>query len=79
MTDRLYCSDGSHHTFVTQRVHSTNLHGTGCTLSSAIATALAQGQSLPDAVATAKQLVTNAIKGGATLHIGGGNGPLWIQ
>ncbi len=78
MTDHLFTAEGTHHSFTTPKIASKNLHGTGCTLSSAIATALAQGNSLPDSVSIAKNLVTEAIRGGSTLHIGNGNGPLWL-
>ena len=78
MTDHLFTAEGTHHTFTTPKITTKNLHGTGCTLSSAIATALAQGNSLPDSVSVAKNLVTEAIRGGSTLHIGNGNGPLWL-
>ena len=78
MTDHLFTAEGTHHTFTTPKIASKNLHGTGCTLSSAIATALAQGNSLPDSVSVAKTLVTEAIRRGSTLHIGNGNGPLWL-
>ncbi len=78
MTDHLFTAEGTHHTFTTPKIASKNLHGTGCTLSSAIATALAQGNSLPDSVSVAKALVTEAIRSGSSLHIGTGNGPLWF-
>ncbi len=79
MTDHLFTAEGTHHTFTTPKIASKNLHGTGCTLSSAIATALAQGNSLPDSVSVAKSLVTEAIRSGSSLHIGTGNGPLWFN
>ncbi len=78
MTDHLFTAEGTHHSFTTPKIASKNLHGTGCTLSSAIATALAQGNSLPDSVSVAKALVTEAIRSGSSLHIGTGNGPLWF-
>ncbi len=78
MTDHLFTAEGTHHSFTTPKIASKNLHGTGCTLSSAIATALAQGNSLPDSVSIAKNLVTEAIRGGSTLHIGNGNGPIMV-
>ena len=78
MTDHLFTAEGTHHTFTTPKITTKNLHGTGCTLSSAIATALAQGNSLPDSVSVAKALVTEAIRSGSSLHIGNGNGPLWL-
>ena len=46
------------------RIDSTSTHGTGCTLSSAIAAALARGRALPDAVREAKAYVTAAIREG---------------
>lgn len=57
-----------------RRVHNPNTHGTGCTLSSAIAANLALGCPLEDSVAKAKEYVTGAIKAG--LVMGHGNGPL---
>lgn len=79
MTDTLYCKDNSVHTFTSKRIDSTNLHGTGCTLSSAIATALAQGKSLPEAVHCGKDMINKGIEKGRHLRIGKGNGPLWLN
>ena len=59
------------------KIESRNLHGTGCTLSSAIATKLAQGHSLKEAIALAKDYVTKAIDKAKDMHIGNGHGPLW--
>ncbi|MBO4370230.1 MAG: bifunctional hydroxymethylpyrimidine kinase/phosphomethylpyrimidine kinase [Paludibacteraceae bacterium] len=75
-TDLLVDTDGSLHRYETPRIESRNLHGTGCTLSSAIATRLAQGADLPQAVADAKQFVRQAIERGKSWTIGHGNGPL---
>jgi hydroxymethylpyrimidine/phosphomethylpyrimidine kinase len=58
------------------RIASDNVHGTGCTLSSAIAAGLALGLSLPQAVAEARRYVLQAIAAGAQVHTGGGHGPL---
>ena len=58
------------------RIASGNVHGTGCTLSSAIAAGLALGLSLPQAVAEARRYVLQAIAAGAQVHTGGGHGPL---
>lgn len=77
MTDRLFLTDGRIQDFPTKKINSTNLHGTGCTLSSAIVSALACGTSLPDAISQAKQFVFTAIQQGKDLHIGHGNGPIW--
>lgn len=57
-----------------RRVNNPNTHGTGCTLSSAIACFLAEGLSVPDAVSSAKEYITGAI--GAGLDLGSGSGPL---
>ena len=53
-----------------------NTHGTGCTLSSAIAAELAKGASLREAVAAAKAYVTAAIAAADELEIGKGRGPV---
>lgn len=58
------------------RIDSRNLHGTGCTLSSAIACGLAKGEALPDAVADARDYVLGAMRAGADLVLGRGHGPL---
>jgi len=58
------------------RIASGNVHGTGCTLSSAIAAGLALGLSLPQAVAEARRYVLQAIAAGAQVHTGSGHGPL---
>lgn len=60
--------------FSAQRIDCTNTHGTGCTLSSAIASALARGYSLKEAVGIAKIYVRSAMSTG--LDLGHGNGPL---
>jgi hydroxymethylpyrimidine/phosphomethylpyrimidine kinase len=59
-----------------RRIATQNTHGTGCTLSSAIAAGLAQGFELKDAVQQAKTYVTAAIAAADTLHVGRGHGPL---
>lgn len=77
MTDVLY--DASRHTlhrYSSEKIDTPNLHGTGCTLSSAIATYLAQGETLPCSVLRAKQYMDKAIGRGLHLHVGHGNGPL---
>jgi hydroxymethylpyrimidine/phosphomethylpyrimidine kinase len=58
------------------RIPSRNTHGTGCTLSTAIACGLALGQSLADAVAGARSYVRGALSAGADVRIGAGHGPL---
>jgi hydroxymethylpyrimidine/phosphomethylpyrimidine kinase len=78
MTDTLLLPDGSHETFVSERIITKNLHGTGCTLSSAIASFLAKGESLTEAVRLAKEHIKRAILAGRHLGVGHGNGPLWL-
>lgn len=63
--------------FTERRIETHNLHGTGCTLSSSIATLLAKGLDLENAVCQAKKYVTKAIEMGSSMEIGHGNGPLW--
>ena len=76
MTDVLHMPDGTTHQYTTPRIRTRNLHGTGCTLSSAIASYLALGHTLPQAVAMAKDYITSAIQRSVDIHIGSGNGPL---
>lgn len=68
------CADGELIRFPAERVQTKNTHGTGCTLSSAIAAHLAKGQPLKESVAAAKAYLTGALKAG--WDIGTGNGPL---
>jgi len=71
--DLLHCGDGA--VFLEGRkIDNPNTHGTGCTLSSAIACNLAKGMPLPSAVKKAKAYITGAIA--AKLDIGHGRGPL---
>lgn len=58
------------------RVDTKNTHGTGCTLSSAIAAQLAKGQPLAEAVASAKDYLTGALRAADTLDVGSGHGPV---
>jgi hydroxymethylpyrimidine/phosphomethylpyrimidine kinase len=62
--------------FSAERVDTRNVHGTGCTLSSAIAASLAKGLTLHDSVAAAKNYITGALKAGVNLGIGEGRGPV---
>ena len=72
--DDILFADGRFFEFPSRRIDNPNTHGTGCTLSSAIACNLAKGMSLPEAVETGKSYVTGAIA--AMLDIGRGRGPL---
>jgi hydroxymethylpyrimidine/phosphomethylpyrimidine kinase len=58
------------------RIHTANTHGTGCTLSSAIAAHLALGASLAQAVQQAREFVRQALQAGAAVKTGAGSGPL---
>lgn len=62
--------------YSTPIVHTQNTHGTGCTLSSALASYLAQGQALPVAIEKAKHYVTQALISADKLHVGQGAGPV---
>ena len=58
------------------RVATENTHGTGCTLSSAVAAELAKGASLREAMTRAKVYVTAALERANELQIGNGRGPV---
>jgi hydroxymethylpyrimidine/phosphomethylpyrimidine kinase len=74
-TDFLF--DGTQVTrFASKRIATRNTHGTGCTLSAAIAAGLAKGQGLMDATRLAKAYVTDAIAAADRLAVGQGHGPL---
>ena len=70
--DLLY--DGNVRWYRGKKIDTKNTHGTGCTLSSAIAANLAKGQPLGDAISNAKRYVTGAL--GAGLNLGKGSGPI---
>ncbi|MEP6964045.1 MAG: bifunctional hydroxymethylpyrimidine kinase/phosphomethylpyrimidine kinase [Polaromonas sp.] len=76
VSDLLVTRDGGVHWMRAPRIRSANTHGTGCTLSSAIAAHLALGASLPDAVERARTFVRAALEAGAKVRTGGGSGPL---
>ncbi len=70
--------DGSRfRSYSAPRVAAKNTHGTGCTLSSAIAAFLVKGLPMEEAIAEAKAYLQGAIEQAAGLHIGSGAGPLW--
>jgi hydroxymethylpyrimidine/phosphomethylpyrimidine kinase len=69
--------DGQRHAVLAaERVNTRNTHGTGCTLSAAIAACLAQGAELVEAVAAAKDYLTEALMRSGELKVGGGHGPV---
>lgn len=71
--DVLY-ADGAYTWFEGKRIDNPNTHGTGCTLSSAIASNLAKGFSLEESVKRAKEYISGALA--AMLDLGAGSGPL---
>lgn len=75
-TDLLYLSASEQHEFTSARIPTKNAHGTGCTLSAAIAAGLAKGVSVVDAVSAAKQYLTGALQAGADYELGHGHGPV---
>ena len=69
--------DGTEVTVLTGgHVDTSNNHGTGCSLSAAIAASLARGADVPTAVSVAKEFVLGALRGGSRWHLGEGHGPL---
>ena len=72
--DRLVAADGAAMVWRAPRIDTLHTHGTGCTLASAIATGLAQGMTLPDAVARARTFVRIALQSAPGL--GAGHGPM---
>jgi hydroxymethylpyrimidine/phosphomethylpyrimidine kinase len=74
--DHLMSADGTLRRFAAPRVRTRNTHGTGCTLSSAVAAGLARGLPMVEAVAQAKRYVTAAIAGADGVAVGNGHGPV---
>lgn len=72
--DLLYEKDHNMFWYKSERIKNPNTHGTGCTLSSAIACNLAQGKTLGESIHDAKIYLTGALRAG--LDLGKGNGPL---
>ena len=70
----LLFADGTYHWFEGKRIDNPNTHGTGCTLSSAIASNLAKGYDLQTAVERAKKYISGALA--AMLDLGSGSGPM---
>ncbi len=76
-TDLLYLTRESRFVrLATERIQTKNNHGTGCTLSSAIASYLARGHDIETAVQKAKAFMNHAIAAGAAYKIGHGHGPV---
>ena len=76
-TDLLYLTEEDRFVILeAERIDSRNNHGTGCTLSSAIAAYISRGSQIEDAVKKAKTYIQNAIRAGAAYKIGQGHGPV---
>lgn len=76
VSDLLLTREGALHWMRAPRIATANTHGTGCTLSSAIASHLALGATLLDAVQGARAYVRGALESGARVRTGQGSGPL---
>jgi hydroxymethylpyrimidine/phosphomethylpyrimidine kinase len=76
VVDVLLLADASSRTLRSKRISSRNVHGTGCTLSSAIASHWALGLNLTEAVVQARNYILAAIQAGASVTTGKGHGPL---
>jgi hydroxymethylpyrimidine/phosphomethylpyrimidine kinase len=76
-TDILYLAEDDRTVILKdRRVSTRNTHGTGCTLSSAIAAYLAKGAGIEEAVRSAKVYISRAIRAGAGYRLGHGHGPV---
>lgn len=73
--DLLLTKNGAAHWMRAPRIHTGNTHGTGCTLSSAIAAHLALGATLLESVQAARAYVRAALEAGANVRTGAGSGP----
>jgi hydroxymethylpyrimidine/phosphomethylpyrimidine kinase len=67
---------GEPQVLIAPRIATSNTHGTGDTLSSAIAAFLARGHPLPEAVREAKAYLTDALRASDRLKVGSGHGPV---
>ena len=76
VVDVLVQAQGPTRRLASTRIPSCNVHGTGCTLSSAIAAHLALGHGLEEAVVLARTFILSAIEQGAQVQTGQGHGPL---
>ena len=76
LTSLYFAADGSVQEYSFEKFDTRNTHGSGCTLSSAVASYIAQGKTLADAVALGQEYVHQAILSGKDVQTGKGNGPL---
>ncbi len=70
----ILCDKGEIYEFTSERINTSNTHGTGCTLSSAVACNIAAGFSMEESIKRSKEYLTGALKYG--LNIGKGSGPV---
>lgn len=76
ITTLYFAEDGQVHSYEFEKFSTNNTHGSGCTLSSAIASYLARGENLLEAVKLGQEFAHNAINYGKDVKTGEGNGPL---
>lgn len=76
LSDVLVLADGSEHVFTDARIDTCNTHGTGCTLSAAIACYLALGCDMLQAVQRGRVYLRGALAAGANVRVGQGHGPV---
>ena len=74
ISDVLITSNGDEHIFESKKINSTNTHGTGCSLASAIATNIGLGINLKDSIRISIEYVQNGIR--KAPNFGSGNGPI---
>ena len=70
------CRENRFFWFSSEKINTDNTHGTGCTLSSAIAAFMARGETVEHSAEKAKIYVTEALRAGSIYHLGNGAGPL---
>ncbi|MDN3593746.1 bifunctional hydroxymethylpyrimidine kinase/phosphomethylpyrimidine kinase [Zunongwangia endophytica] len=76
ITSLYFAENGEIHSYEFKRFDTNNTHGSGCTLSSAIASFLARGENLIDAIKLGQDFAHQAIENGKDVKTGEGNGPL---
>ncbi|MCL6217214.1 bifunctional hydroxymethylpyrimidine kinase/phosphomethylpyrimidine kinase [Zunongwangia pacifica] len=76
ITSLYFSEDGNIHSYEFEKFNTNNTHGSGCTLSSAIAAYLAKGENLMNAVKLGQEFAHDAIDHGKDVTTGKGNGPL---
>ncbi|NDV64445.1 bifunctional hydroxymethylpyrimidine kinase/phosphomethylpyrimidine kinase [Bacteroides sp. 224] len=74
--DVLFSQDSAPQSFSSGFIRTLNMHGTGCSLASAIAAYMALGDEMTVAIKNAKEYITEAIKSGSHADFNGGNGPI---